>query len=90
MKPSRTAVFWIVAAVFVAYLLYSTLGTQQITCEVCVTFNGTTRCASASGPDRQAAVETGQTAACGPMASGMDESIACGRVRPARVSCSGE
>jgi hypothetical protein len=90
MRASRTAVFWVVAAAFVAYLLYSTLRTQQITCEVCVTFKGTSRCATASGPTREAAAETGQTAACGPLASGMDESIACGRIRPTRVTCSGE
>lgn len=90
MKPSRNAVFWVVAAAFVAYLLYFTLRTQQVTCEVCMTFNGVTRCATASGPNREAASETAQTTACGPLTSGMDETIACGRLAPTRITCSGE
>ena len=90
MKLSRSAIFWIIAAAFVAYLAYSTLRTQQVTCEVCVTFNGGDRCATASGANRSAATETAQTAACGPLAGGMDQSIACGRVQPRSVSCSGE
>jgi hypothetical protein len=90
MKSTRSLVFWVVAAGFVAYLLYATLRTQQVTCEVCMTFRGGSRCATASGPDREAASETAQTAACGPLASGMDETIACGRTAPTRVTCSGE
>lgn len=90
MKPSRNAVFWVAAAAFVAYLLYFTLRTQQVTCEVCMTFNGVTRCATASGPTREAASETAQTTACGPLTNGMDETIACGRLAPTRITCSGE
>jgi hypothetical protein len=79
----------VVALLFVGYLLYSTIRTQQVTCEVCVTFNGS-RCATASGPSREDAVQTAQTAACGPLANGMDESIACSRTVPTSIRCSGE
>ena len=89
MRNSRTVVFLIVAAAFIALLVYTTLKPQQIECEVCVTFNGGDRCAKASGPTRDAATTTGQTAACGTLASGMDQSIACGRTEPQRVTCNG-
>ena len=89
MRFSRSAVFWIVALGFVAFLAYTTLKPQQITCEVCVDFKGGNRCAKASGPDEAAAAETAQTAACGPLARGMDETIACGRLRPTSSSCTG-
>jgi hypothetical protein len=89
MKLSRSAVFWIVAVTFVGFLLYSTLRTQQITCEVCMAFGTGSRCATASGPTAEAATATAQTAACGPLASGMDETIACGRTRPVSATCSG-
>jgi len=37
--------------------------------------------------DSQDAREGAQTTACGPLASGMDQSIACGRVQPDSVQC---
>jgi hypothetical protein len=89
MKLSRSAVFWIVAVAFVGFLLYSTVRTQQVTCEVCIAFGSGSRCATASGPTADAATTTAQTAACGPLASGMDESIACSRARPVSTTCSG-
>lgn len=89
MKISRTAVFWIIAAGFVAFLVYSSVKPQAVTCEVCMNFNGGERCAKASGPTKEAATETAHTAACGPLASGMDQTIACGRVDPKSVSCGG-
>lgn len=89
MKISRTAVFWIIAAGFVAFLAWSSLRTQAVTCEVCMSYNGGERCSKASGPSKQAASETAQTAACGPLTSGMDQTIACGRAQPKSVSCTG-
>jgi hypothetical protein len=89
MRNPRTLLFLAVAAAFVAFLIYTTIAPQQIECEVCVAFNGGDRCAKASGPSRQAAAETAQTAACGPLAAGMDQTIACGRVEPRAVTCSG-
>jgi hypothetical protein len=89
MKNPRTLVFLLVAAGFIAFLIYGTIKPQRVECEVCVAFNGGDRCAKASGPDRKAASETAQTAACGPLASGMDQTIACGRVEPRAVTCSG-
>jgi hypothetical protein len=90
MKINRSTVFWVIAAAFVALLLFSTIRSQQVTCEVCVTFNGANRCAKASGQDRKAASQAAQTTACGPVASGMDQTIACGRIEPTSVTCSGD
>ena len=89
MKLSRTMFFWVVAIGFVAFLAYTSLKPQGVTCEVCVSFNGGARCAKASGPTKQATTETAQTAACGPLAAGMDQTIACGRTPPKSVSCGG-
>jgi hypothetical protein len=89
VKLNRTMVFWIVALGFVALLVYTSIKPQAVTCEVCMSFNGGERCAKASGPTKDAATQTAQTAACGPLASGMDQTIACGRVDPKSVSCGG-
>lgn len=89
MRISRAGVFWIIAAAFVAFLAYTSVRTQNVTCEVCMTFAGGERCAKASGPNRADATQTAQTTACGPLASGMDQSIACSRTPPKSASCTG-
>lgn len=72
---------------FVAYLLWSTLTSQRVECTVTVEFRGDRRTATASAASEDDAAEQAQTAACGPMARGMDESIACSRVAPVARQC---
>lgn len=72
---------------FAALLLYSTLSTQRVECEACVTFNGRTNCAKASGADERQALETAVNTACGTIAQGMDESIRCAGLPPERPRC---
>jgi hypothetical protein len=72
---------------FVALLLWSTLSSQRVECEVTVEFRGERRSATASAASEKDAAEQAQTAACGPMARGMDESIACSRVAPVTRQC---
>ncbi|HET7040421.1 MAG TPA: hypothetical protein VFI13_00280 [Gemmatimonadales bacterium] len=78
-----------VAAVlaFAALLLYSTLSSQKAECEVCVSFNGRSNCATARGSSAAEATRSAQTTACGPIASGMAETINCGNVEPASTRC---
>jgi hypothetical protein len=52
-----------------------------------VAFQGERRTAMASGASGESATEQAQTAACGPLVQGMDESIACGRRPPTAVKC---
>lgn len=72
---------------FIAFLLYATLEVQRVECTVSVDFQGQQRTATASGASEESATEQAQTAACGPLVRGMDESIACGRRQPAAVQC---
>jgi hypothetical protein len=67
---------------FIAFLAYATLEVQRAECTVTVEFQGGRRSATASGATEESAAEQAQTAACGPLVQGMDESIACSR-RPA-------
>ena len=71
---------------FVA-LLYSTLSSQRYECPVTVEFKGGRQTATASAASDGAAAEQARTAACGPLASGMDESIGCARRPPSNRSC---
>lgn len=84
----RSTLFTLLAAVaFGALLLYSTLDSQQFECAVTVEFNGRSNSATASGASEAEAAKQAQTTACGPVASGMNESIACGNVIPVKKAC---
>lgn len=86
MKRS-TVVTLVVIAAIAGLAVYSTTSRASNRCQVCVTYHGRSNCASAAGQSEQDAREGAQTTACGPLASGMDESIACGRVQPDSVQC---
>ncbi|MES2123569.1 MAG: hypothetical protein V4503_02655 [Gemmatimonadota bacterium] len=67
---------------FFAFLAWTTLAAQKVECEVCVQFNGGENCAKASHETESEAAQSAQTTACGPLAHGMNDAIACGN-RPA-------
>ncbi len=84
----RTSVVAILAVLgFVAFLLWTTLSSQRVECELCVEFGGGRNCAKATAADESEAAQTAQTTACGTLAQGMTASIACGRVAPASRRC---
>jgi hypothetical protein len=88
MKLQRGTIITLVAiALFGALLLFNTLSAQKAECNVCVEFNGKRNCAAASHENEKEATQSAQTTACGVLASGMNESIACGRTKPLSVQC---
>ncbi|MEO8090689.1 MAG: hypothetical protein ABI703_10365 [Gemmatimonadales bacterium] len=72
---------------FAGFLLWSTLSSQRVECSVTVAFNNTRSSATASAASQSDATREAQTAACGPIANGMNESIACGRIAPVSRQC---
>lgn len=86
MKRS-TVVTLLGIAVVAGGAIYLTTAQAATRCQVCITYHGRSNCANAAGPSEQDAREGAQTTACGPLASGMDESIACGRVQPDSIQC---
>jgi hypothetical protein len=87
MKP-KTLLTIAAILVFAAFLAYTTLSAQKVTCTVCVEFNGQNNCASASHESENEAARSAQTTACGPVASGMNDAIACGNRVPVSRKCS--
>jgi hypothetical protein len=77
----------LVLLAFAAFLLWSTLSSQRVECSVTVAFGGSRNSATASAASEPDATREAQTAACGPLATGMDESIACGRIPPISRHC---
>jgi hypothetical protein len=82
-----TIVTLVAITLFGALLLFNTLSAQKVECTVCVEFNGARNCASASHENEKDARQSAQTTACGVLANGMNESIACGRVVPVSAQC---
>jgi hypothetical protein len=85
-KRGKTFTLLVMLA-FAAFLLWSTLASQRVECSVSVTFGGAEATATASAASEETALREAQTAACGPLARGMNESIACGRVPPISQHC---
>jgi hypothetical protein len=82
-----TIIAIVVVIAFGALLLFNTLSAQKVTCTVCVEFNGKRNCATASHENEEGAKQSAQTTACGPISSGMNDAIACGRIVPASAQC---
>jgi hypothetical protein len=85
---SRKKLLTILAVIgFFGLLLFNTLSAQKATCEVCVEFNGARNCATASHESEEEARHSAQSTACGPLANGMNDQIACGRRPPVTTQC---
>ena len=78
----------VVVAIFASFLLWSTLSAQRVDCEACVDFGGRRNCAKASGTSNEEALRTAVSTACGPVAQGMNKSIACQNRPPVVQRCS--
>ena len=88
MKRSRLITFAVVAAV-IALFFYMTTARATEECNVCMEFQGRSNCAAAAGRTAAEATETAHSTACGPLASGMDQTIACQNRTPVSVQCRG-
>lgn len=53
--------------------------------EVCMEFRGQSACRTAAGPTREEAIRTATDNACALLASGMTDTIQCGRTPPRSV-----
>ena len=77
-----------IAAAFLLFLLLmvvSSLSLGQVKVEVCMEFNGRTECRVAAAPNEAEAVSTATSNACGLLASGRDQNIACSNAPPKSI-----
>jgi len=88
MKRSTGITLTVIAAIIALFFYMSTARAKQ-KCTVCVEFNGRSNCATAAGRTAAEATETAHNTACGPVASGMNETIACGNRAPVSEQCRG-
>lgn len=86
MKRSTAITLGVIIAI-AGLFFYMTTARASTECEVCLTFHGRSNCATAVGATEKDALQGAQTTACGPLTSGMDETIACARAQPAATRC---
>ena len=89
-KQLKIAIPVVLGALFVIYLIYSTVGLASVTCEVCVEFRGRMDCRTASGTSAEEATNTAVNNACALITNGRDESISCTSSPPQTVMCLNE
>jgi len=67
-------------------IVYSTLTLTKHRVEVCIQFNGKTNCKTASAVSEEFAQQTAVSNACGEIAFGVTETVACQRSVPVKVT----
>lgn len=84
---SKTALVSILfLLVFVGFVVFSTMDLGGHSCEVCMTFQGRTNCAKATGTTEEEAQRTATDTACAPISGGMTETIQCSNTPPDSVT----
>jgi hypothetical protein len=82
-KPVLVGIVFALIVLFV--IVYSSMNLSGHKVEVCITFNGRSNCRTAAGATEEFARRTAITNACGEIASGVTDSIACENTQPTSV-----
>ena len=82
-KPALVGIVFAVIVLF--FIVYSSMNLSGHKVEVCIAFNGHSTCRTAAGSTEEFARRTAITNACGELASGVTDSIACENTQPTSV-----
>lgn len=81
---------WIVILgmlLFMGYVVYGTISRAQVSCEVCLRFEGELVCRQGAGVTAAEARAAAQESVCGGNARGMTEVTQCRNRTPDRIQC---
>jgi len=85
---SKAAIAGILFAVLMLGLIvYSTMGLGQYECELCMEFEGRTKCLTVKGESEAQAIQTARDNACSFITIGRAESFRCSQTPAASVRC---
>ncbi|MEO8098880.1 MAG: hypothetical protein ABI811_14355 [Acidobacteriota bacterium] len=76
----------LIVAVILGIMVYSSMTLTSNRVEVCIQFNGQSRCKTASASTQQDAIRTATTNACGEIAGGVTDTMACLRTEPTKIN----
>jgi hypothetical protein len=83
-KPVLAGIIFVLLVLGV--IIYSSFNLAKYRLEVCVNFNGKTNCKTASAVSEEFAQQTATANACGEIAFGVTETVACEHSVPATVT----
>ncbi|MBZ5635952.1 MAG: hypothetical protein LAO55_22715 [Acidobacteriia bacterium] len=83
-KPVLYGVIFVL--IVLGVIVYSTMTLAQHRVEVCMQFNGRTNCKTASATTEEFAQQAAVTNACGEIAFGVTETVACEHAVPVKVT----
>lgn len=75
-----------IVAVILGIMVYSMMNLSSNRVEVCIQFNGVTNCKIARGATQEDAVRTATSNACGEIAGGVTDTMACLRSEPTKLT----
>jgi len=74
-------------AALIGYMVYLTMSSSRVSCEVCIEFRGRTECRRATGTDEEEAQLSATNTACGLISGGVGDGIACQNTPPSSITC---
>ena len=83
-KPVLVAIG--IVAVILGIMVYSMMNLSSNRVEVCIQFKGVTTCKIARGATQEDAVRTATSNACGELAGGVTDTMACLRTEPTKLN----
>lgn len=83
-KPVVAAIAFVLLVLGV--IIYSSMNLAKHRLEVCIAFNGRTNCKTASAVTEEFAQQTAVANACGEIAFGVTETVACEHSAPVKVT----
>ena len=83
-KPVVAGIIFVLLVLGV--IIYSSFNLAKYRLEVCVNFNGKTNCKTASAVSEEFAQQTATANACGEIAFGVTETVACQHSVPAKIT----
>lgn len=75
-----------IVAVIIGIMVYSMMNLSSNRVEVCVTFKGVVSCKIARGATQEDAIRTATSNACGEIAGGVTDTMACLRAEPSKLT----
>jgi len=83
-KPVLYGIIFVL--IVLGVIVYSSFNLAKVRVQVCMQFNGKTNCKTASATTEEFALQAAITNACGEIAFGVTETVACGHTTPAKVT----
>ena len=77
----------VLAVLLLGLIIYETLTLRQYECEVCMEFEGRSKCLTVKAESEQQAVQTAKDNACSFITDGRAEGFRCSQTPPASVRC---